>query len=173
MANLLRLQSAILFRLHVAKIARRQQAGEAAGSGDLSNDSTHFDLKGTFDFPVSVTETYVSQGVNANVPSSMEVGDSFTPTATLVFTTKNWISDPDTYQIHGTWTSYDSSVLSVSSDGAVKAVGAGTATLTLASQGKTWTYTVQVTKSQKISSEDVARIEDQKYTGSPSRPQSR
>lgn len=147
------------------------QAGEAISSR-LSNDSTHFNLKGTFEFPVGVSNVEVNQGVNMNFPTTMDVGYTFTPTATLKFTTVDQaiVAGIDTYQIHGTWTSSDSSVLSVSSDGTVKAVGAGTATLTLASQGRTWTQTVQVTRTQKISSEDVARIENQKYTGSAVTP---
>ena len=145
-------------------------SGETTSSYDLANDVTHFNLKGTYDFPVAVSDDELNQGVNANVPSSMSAGDAFTPTAELVFTTGDWTAAPwiDTYKIHGTWTSSDSSVLVVNSDGSVTAKGAGTATLTLASQGKTWQYTVKVT--QPISDGDVTPIGDQEYTGSAITP---
>ncbi len=145
-------------------------AGEAAQEGSLTNDSAHFNLKGTYEFPVAVSDDVLNKGVNANVPSTMKVGDSFTPTATLVFTTREWPSGTDTYQIHGTWTSSDSSVLTVASDGTVTAAGAGTATLTLTSQGKTWQYTVQVKQVQSIAGATVSPIADQSYTGSAITP---
>lgn len=145
-------------------------SGETAGSYDLANDPTHFNLKGTYEFPVAASDDELNQGVNANVPSSISAGDSFTPTVILTFTTNNWDvgSGVDTYQIHGAWTSSDSSVLVVNSDGSVTAKGAGTATLTLTSQGKTWSYTIKV--DQSISDGDVAPIGDQEYTGSEITP---
>ncbi len=145
-------------------------AGETAQDGFLTNDPTHFNLKGTYDFPVAVSDDVLNKGINTDVPSTMKVGDSFTPTATLVFTTSEWPSGKDTYQIHGTWTSSDASVLSVASDGTVTAAGAGTATLTLTSQGKTWQYTVQVKQVQSIAGASVSPIADQPYTGSAITP---
>lgn len=119
-------------------------AGEGNGYYASYNDPDHFNLQGTFDFPVSVTSDELDQGVDSNVPETIAEGSSFSPTATLRFTTRKFYYGEDTYQVHGTWSSSNPSVLAVSSDGSVRAVGEGTATLTLSSQGKTWSFPATV-----------------------------
>lgn len=144
-------------------------SGEGARQYDVSGDPTHFNLSGTFDFPVSVSESELDQGVTLGVPSTMVVGDSSSLSATLVFTTSTWWSgDKTTYQVQGTWSSSDPSAASVSSGNTLVAVGAGSSAVTLSSQGKSWSSTVNVY--QKIVSGDVAAIPDQAYTGSALSP---
>lgn len=77
----------------------------------------------------------------------MTVDESFSPIATLSFTTYTFDFNKRTYTVKGDWSSSNTSVLSVGADGAVKAVGPGTATVTVTSQGKSWTSsTITVTQ---------------------------
>ena len=83
----------------------------------------------------------MSQGINTNLPSFMAVGSSFRPTVKLKYE-EPYNGGMRGFTLQGTWTSSDSSILSISSDGTVAAKSDGTALLTFASDGMTWSYSV-------------------------------
>ncbi|RYQ08129.1 internalin A, partial [Bifidobacterium pseudolongum subsp. globosum] len=100
-------------------------------------DGAPTNLYGTFDFEVNISEDRLNQGVTLDVPASMNVGASHKAMAKLKYMDGR-------YELRGTWTSSDPSVLSVESGGALKALKSGRATVTLSSQGKSYSTTVSV-----------------------------
>lgn len=124
------------------------QAGEGSSSAAATADETPLAWFDSYEFPVNVTDKDVEKGVSINAPKDMTVDESFSPIATLNFTTYTFDFNKRTYTVKGDWSSSNTSVLSVGADGAVKAVGPGTATVTVTSQGKSWTSsTITVTQS--------------------------
>ena len=91
----------------------------------------------------------MSQGINTDLPSFMAVGSSFRPTVKLKYQ-EPYNGKMREFTLQGTWTSSDSSILSVSSDGTIVAKSDGTAMLTFASNGMTWSYGIETTSVARI-----------------------
>jgi hypothetical protein len=115
--------------------------GERLYLPEKNASTDQFGLKGTYDFPLNVTSDIMSQGRNTDLPSFMAVGSSFRPTVKLKYQ-EPYNGKMREFTLQGTWTPSDSSILSVSSDGTIVAKSDGTAMLTFASDGMTWSYSV-------------------------------
>ena len=97
------------------------QAGEGSSSVATTADETPLAWFDSYEFPVNVTDKDVEKGVSINAPKDMTVDESFSPIATLNFTTYTFDFNKRTYTVKGDWSSSNTSVLSVGADGAVKA----------------------------------------------------
>ena len=110
-------------------------AGQAAVR--LQDSQTPLNLKGAYEFSMNVSEDRLNQGVTLDVPASMDAGASHKAMAKLKYMDGR-------YELRGAWTSSDPSVLSVESGSILKALKPGRATVTLSSQGKSYSTTVSV-----------------------------
>ena len=116
----------------------------AAGYWEDNYSTDAWSIKDTYDFPLNVSSDIMNQDINPGLPMEMAVGESIKPTVKLNYTQTSYGGTRD-FTLRGTWTSSDSSVLSVSSDGTITAKGVGTAVLTYTSDGMTWSYGIETT----------------------------
>ena len=154
-----------------------------AEAGYGTNDTSEFALSGTYDFPINVTTDAINQGVffeapgatieGMDIPKTLNIGESYPVSAYLNYR-ENGLDIERWLYLGGDWTSSDPSVLTVTcngttADGTVTARSAGTATITVTTQGRSWT-SAPIRVTQTITDADVPAVGTQSWTGSAITP---
>ena len=113
-------------------------AGEASDSA--LGDSSPTNLDGTFTFEVNMSDEHMDQGVTWNAPDTMIAGTSKAASVKLKYANGR-------YELRGTWTSSNPSVISVDDNGTLHAKAPGTATITVNRQSYSFSKQITVTLS--------------------------
>ena len=113
-------------------------AGEASDSALGGSSPTNLD--GTFTFEVNMSDEHMDQGVTWNAPDTMIAGTSKAASVKLKYANGR-------YELRGTWTSSNPSVISVDDNGTLHAKAPGTATITVNRQSYSFSKQITVTLS--------------------------
>ena len=113
-------------------------AGEASDSALGGSSPTNLD--GTFTFEVNMSDEHMDQGVTWNAPDTMITGTSKAASVKLKYANGR-------YELRGTWTSSNPSVISVDDNGTLHAKAPGTATITVNRQSYSFSKQITVTLS--------------------------
>ena len=113
-------------------------AGEASDSALGGSSPTNLD--GTFTFEVNMSDEHMDQGVTWNAPDTMIAGTSKAASVKLKYANGR-------YELRGTWTSSNPSVISVDDNGTLHAKTPGTATITVNRQSYSFSKQITVTLS--------------------------
>ena len=113
-------------------------AGEASDSALGGSSLTNLD--GTFTFEVNMSDEHMDQGVTWNAPDTMIAGTSKAASVKLKYANGR-------YELRGTWTSSNPSVISVDDNGTLHAKAPGTATITVNRQSYSFSKQITVTLS--------------------------
>ena len=113
-------------------------AGEASDSALGGSSPTNLD--GTFTFEVNMSDEHMDQGVTWNAPDTMIAGTSKAASVKLKYANGR-------YELRGTWTSSNPSVISVDDNGTLHAKAPGTATITVNRQSYSFSKQLTVTLS--------------------------
>ena len=111
-------------------------AGEASDSALGGSSPTNLD--GTFTFEVNMSDEHMDQGVTWNAPDTMIAGTSKAASVKLKYANGR-------YELRGTWTSSNPSVISVDDNGTLHAKAPGTATITVNRQSYSFSKQITVT----------------------------
>lgn len=117
-------------------------------NGSRSGDESGTNLNGTYTFDTAATNSVLNRtSPSVSMPSSVNAGETGTATVAGRAKAKSWIPSIPV-RIQATYTSSNSAVLTITSEGRYTAVGGGTATVTArTATGKTYTAPVTVSGS--------------------------
>lgn len=118
-----------------------KSAGETGSSwySDQYSDSSAINLKGTYDFEVNVDADKFQEGVTWSMPSSVKSGTRVSASVKLVHYENR-------YELSGgAWTSSDTDVASIDSNGVIIAKKPGSATITIVVGGRLFSKQITVT----------------------------
>lgn len=106
---------------------------------DQYSDSSAINLKGTYDFEVNVDADKFQEGVTWSIPSSVKSGTRVSASVKLVHYENR-------YELSGgAWTSSDTDVASIDSNGVITAKKPGSATITTVAGGRSFSKQITVT----------------------------
>ncbi|PLS30417.1 internalin [Bifidobacterium margollesii] len=113
-------------------------AGEAGGSLG-GEDTKPTNLKGTYAFPVAVSDALINQGTTSNIPGSVAKGAKINGQVKLRYGSGRYV-------LRGSWSSADSSVISTNAAGNIVANANGSTDLYMKTNGngKAYVFPVKV-----------------------------